>query len=344
MAAATALVTGFEPSPQLAKNAVRQAMEQAGLKQAGGVLLFLSSNFARHPQAAVVAAARAAGCLQVAGMVAHGVFNETGWVLDQPAAAALVLGAGLGLAPGSEDGALLSLSCNPSLPASWQNARSRFGLTQIDSPLWQQGRLVAGGLADTAISGSRCHLAVSTGLRCLGSAQTVDQAHGHDLDRVGGLTALESLVRALPPELRERSPLPIHLIGVVRDQGEPVAIPLLTANADGSLTLAERLLPGEAIRWTVRQPLAAEADMRDSLEQLAATCRTPAFGLMLSCIGRGPLFYGHDDRDLALFRQRFPGLPMLGAYGSAQIAPLAGRNRQLQNSVVTTLFETDNHV
>lgn len=344
MTTASALVTGFEPSPQLAETAVRQAMEKAGLVQAGGVILFLSGDFVRHPQPAIVAAARAAGCLQVTGMVAHGVFNETGWTLDQPAAAALVLGGRLALAPGAGEAQLLSLCANPTLPAEWQDGQARFGLIQSSSPLWQQGRIMTGGRADAAISGSRCHLAVSTGLRWLGAAQQVDQVHGHDVDRIGGLTALESLVRALPPELRERSPLPIHLVGIVREQGEPLAIPLLTANADGSLTLGERLPPGEAIRWTIRQPLAAEADMSDSLERIAGECRAPAFGLMLSCIGRGPLFYGHDDRDLALFRQRFPGLPLLGAYGSGQIAPLAGRNRQLQNSVVTALFEVDNHV
>lgn len=341
MSAASALVTGFEPSPQLAEAAVRQAMERAGLTQAGGVLLFLSANYARHPQAAVVAAARAAGCLQVAGMVAHGVVTESGWVLDQPAAAALVLGGHLGLASGSDQGMLLALNGNATLPPEWQGGRPRFGLTQNTSPLWHQGRLAANGRVEVAIAGARCHLAVSTGLRCLGPALPVDRAHGHELGRVGGFSALESLVRALPPELRERSPLPIHLIGIVRAQAESIAIPLLSANADGSLTLAERLEPGEPIRWTLRQPLAAEADMRASLESIAGDCPLPAFGLMLSCIGRGPLFYGHDDHDLAVFRQRFPRLPLLGAYGSGQIAPLSGRNRQLQNSAVTALFEVD---
>lgn len=344
MTAASALVTGFEPTPQLAEHAVRQALECAGLDQARGVILFLSADFARHSQAAVLAAARAAGCLQVAGMVANGVFNETGWVLDQPAAVALILGHGLALGPGDSEDMLLSFNASPTLPAEWQSGPSRFGLTQADSALWQQGRPAGHGRAETAISGARCRLAVSTGLRCLGEAQLVDQAHGHDLGRVGGWTALDSLLRALPPELRTRSPLPTHLIGVVRDQGEPLAIPLLTANADGSLTLAERLHPGEAIRWSLRQPIPAEADMHGSLERAADECHAPVFGLMLSCIGRGPLFYGHDDRDLALLRQRFPGMPLAGAYGSGQIAPLAGRNRQLQNSVVTALFEIDHHV
>ena len=60
---------------------------------------------------------------------------------------------------------------------------------------------------------------------------------------------------------------------------------------------------------------------------------------MFSCIGRGPLFYGDDDRDLLAFRQRLPNTPLIGAYGSGQIAPANGRNRLFQNSVMTLLFE-----
>jgi len=58
---------------------------------------------------------------------------------------------------------------------------------------------------------------------------------------------------------------------------------------------------------------------------------------MFSCIGRGPYFYGGEDRDLQALTSRFPGLPVLGLYGSNQIAPLNG-GRLLHNGVVTALF------
>lgn len=341
MTVASALATGFEPSPRLAEAAVREAMEKAGFSQAAGVILFLSADFSRHAQAAVLAAARSAGCLQVIGMVAPGLFTESGWVLDQPAAAALVLGGGLSLAPAGSDSAapLFSLCATAALPTDWQEEPARFGLMQRGSPLWQSGRPAEEGRIETEIRGARCRLALSTGLRRLDSPQAVDRAEGHDLLRTGGMPALESLARALPPEVRQRTPLPVHLLGVLRDGGQEPAIPILSANADGSLTLAERLSPGERIAWALRQPLSAEADMADSLAKLE--CPAPAFGLMLSCIGRGPLFYGDDDRDLAAFRARFPGVPLLGAYGSSQIAPAGRANRQWQNSVITALFETD---
>lgn len=341
MSVATALAAGSEASPRLATTAVRQALEKAGLEMAGGVVLFLSAHFSRQPQAAVVAAARAAGCLQVFGMAVPGLFTESGWVLDQPAAAALVLGGGFSLA-GTGAGPRLSLLGKAALAGDWQDGGGRFGLLQEAAPVWQQGRLAAEARGEAVVRGGRCRLAVSTGLRRLGPPQVVGRTRGHDLERVGGLSALESLDRALPPEFRER--LPAHLLAAVREGENPAAIPLLSANADGSLTLAERLQEGERIVWTLRQPLAAESDMRASLENAAAGCPAPAFALMLSCIGRGPLFYGSDDRDLAACRERFPGLPLIGAYGSGQIAPAAGANRQLHNSVVTALFEIDRHV
>jgi hypothetical protein len=67
--------------------------------------------------------------------------------------------------------------------------------------------------------------------------------------------------------------------------------------------------------------------MREALRMLRSTPKKrPDFALMFSCIGRGPLFYGNDDRDLLAFRERFPGVPLLGAYGSGQIAPVGGKS------------------
>jgi len=82
----------------------------------------------------------------------------------------------------------------------------------------------------------------------------------------------------------------------------------------------------------MRQALGAAVD---------AGCK-PDFALMFSCIGRGPLFYGNDDRDLIAFREQFPGTPLLGAYGNGQIAPAGGANHLFQNAAVTLLL-ADTH-
>jgi small ligand-binding sensory domain FIST len=81
--------------------------------------------------------------------------------------------------------------------------------------------------------------------------------------------------------------------------------------------------------------------MRQTLVRLADKVADPACALMFSCIGRGPYFYGGEDRDLDVLCERFPDLPVLGTYGTGQIAPTTSGmhcgNRQLQNAVVTAL-------
>ena len=94
------------------------------------------------------------------------------------------------------------------------------------------------------------------------------------------------------------------------------------------------------MRWAIRQPLASEQDMRQSLAAAVDPEKMPEFAVMFSCLGRGPLFYGGDDRDLLVFREQFPGVPLIGAYGSGQIAPVGDGNRLFQNTVVTLLFES----
>jgi len=165
----------------------------------------------------------------------------------------------------------------------------------------------------------------------------VNAVAGYDLCEVGSLAAIASLQRSLPAELRTEPPL--HQIVVARRPGTPAA-PILAANADGSLTLATALAIDEPVRWAIRQPLSAEQDMRQSLLTAVNPGKRPDFALMFSCLGRGPLFYGNDDRDLLAFREIFPGVPLVGAYGSGQIAPAGNGNRLFQNTVVTLLCES----
>lgn len=336
MTVATALATGSEASPHLAEQAVKQALEQAGLQRAEGIILLLSQHFGRHAQSALLAAARAGGCMQVMGMTAPGLITETGWTLDQPAAAALILGNSMGLTPLHDlHGFALSFCATPSLPADWLGKPARLGLVHDGSTVWQQSRIQEDGRCEFGLQGLKIQPVISTGLKCIGTVQKVTDTRGLDLLRVDEVTALESLLRALPAEWKERTPIPIHHLAAVPngDLTQP-AIPLLSVNADKSITLAQIPSSGESFSWAIRQPLTAESELRDALAGTA----TPDFGLMFSCIGRGPLFYGHDDRDLVVWRERFPGVPLLGAYGGAQIAPNLKRgSQQWQNSAVLAL-------
>lgn len=335
MRVASSLVRGPQPLPELAATAVREALARAELTRADSVLLFLTRDFARHAQAALIAAARAAGSLQVSGCTAYGLFTEDGWLLDQSGAAALVVGeTETAAGPGVP---LLSFSGHGTLPWGWQTGAPRAGLLDSDAAAWAHGRLADDCCAETRLPGLRARIACATGLRLLGEAITVDAAAGYELQRCSGLTAGDSLQRSLPAELRQNPPL--HQIVVVVQPGLP-GVPILGLNGDGSLSLAAPLAAGTQIRWAIRQPLAAEQDMRQSLLAAVDSEKRPNFAVMFSCLGRGPLFYGNEDRDLLAFREQFPDLPLIGAYGSGQIAPVDGENRLFQNTVITLLYES----
>lgn len=395
-ALATALVSANEAHPQLAEEAVRQALAKAGLTRANSVLLFLTPEFSRQAQAAVTAAARAAQCTQVAGGIASGLLTEAGWALDRPAAAVMVMGGELSLGfpssdPSSDpsadfsadfstiDGPLLSYASG-TFPAEWTDAKSRFGSTFCGSfagssadaqpAVWQQSRLCEGQRFSVKFNAARLAIGVSAGRRRLGAPQRIENCHAYDLQTVGGLRAADSLRAALPAEFDPRQGLPLHLFSArLMDQPDSIdalsdgvasdacgdnrdsrdsrdsgyrSTSIIAVNADHSLTLTERPRPGQFLVWYMRQAETAAQEMGQCLDRLATRIAQPAAALMFSCIGRGPYFYGGEDRDLQCLCERFPGLPILGTYGTGQIAPAdrhsGDANRQLENAVVTALI------
>lgn len=335
MKVASGLASGRQARPELAERAVGEALAAAGLPRAACVLLFLTRDFARQAQPAVLAAARAAGSLQVFGSTASGLFTEREVLLEQPGAAALVIGENAEQQPAAT-GTTLSFSGQGALPFDWQCDKPRAGLLDSDARSWTHGRLNDSLGSEFTVRGRRIRQALSTGLRPLGPTLPVDECAAYELRRVDGQTAVASLRRSLPAELREQ--LPLHQICLLRQAAAP-GIAILSANADGSLTLAEALDKDERITWAVRQPLASEQDMHQALGEAARGGIRPDFALMFSCIGRGPLFYGGEERDQLAFRELFPGRPLLGAYGNGQIASSNGKNRLFHNSVITLLIE-----
>lgn len=340
MSAATALVTGLEASPQLAEDAIRLALARAGLERANGVLLFLSRDFGKKTAATLRAAASAAGCLQIGGITAHGLFTEEGWALDRPAAAALVLGGALRLGPsGKRNETTLSFGDEAPLPGGWLHALPRFGMLHSGGQAWTQARLATENRCDMVIGGASMQFAVCPGLMPLTPPLPVEVMRGHDLLQIGGKTAVASLKHALPPQLRDQLRLPLHLLAALPEGSiNTPALPILAANSNESLTLAEPVSPGKTLAWGLRNAHAAAAETRTRLADLKFVS-PPSFGLMFSCIGRGPLFFGNDDLDLQAWRERFPKTPLLGAYGTAQITPYNQLvSRLWQNTLVTAVF------
>lgn len=362
MTIATGLAIGHPATPDLAAQAVLQAMQRADLDIANSVLLFLTPEFAQDPQPALLAASRAANCMQVIGCSAAGIFTEQEWVLDSPAAAAMVFGGDVSLLPGSaaqSDDLLLALAAPSAIDTNWLAAPgARFGGVSGDATgqgpfkVWCGGKVSASGRCETMLQGVRGAVEVSQGIRALSPPLEVTQASGYDVVSLASQPALNVLTRDLPFEARELDRIPLHLLmaGVVF--GEPSTAvaegrfrlaPIISANADDrSVTLSARLEPGEQLFWAMRQPLAAERDMRQTIDRLQSRMEAaPAFGLLFPCMGRGPYFYGGIDRDLELIKQRYPGMPLIGFYGNGEIGTLNGTNQLFQYAAVLGLFALD---
>lgn len=356
MKVASGLAQGRRAEPALAAEAVRAAMDMADLSIASAVVLYLSSEFAHDPQPAITAAARAANCLQVVGCTAAGVFTDEDWVLDAPAAAALVLGDGLDLhAAHDATGQVLTYSAPNALDLHWLSGGGpRYGGVSGDATgqgpftVWSGGRVQGNGRCELELAGAQLRLGVSQGIRPLCAPAPVNRVNGHDVGRVGELSALASLARELPLSMRAPERMPTHLLmaGITYGDAENAVaegryhlLPMIAANADDqSVTIAGQLSPGQSLFWAMRQPKAAEQDMQAMIRRLSDdTLVVPRFGLMFPCLGRGPYFYSGQDRDILALSRQFPEMPFIGFYGNGEIAHLDGANRLLQYSVVLAL-------
>lgn len=360
MQVATGLSTHSSASEELAHQAVSAAMGKSGLSIASSVLLFLTPEFARDPQPALRAAARAACCTQIIGCSAAGIFTEEDWVLDAPAAAAMVFGAGVSLLPthdAQEQDVLLTLAAPNAIHTEWlDKPGQRFGGVSGDATgqgpfgVWQSARVAPIGRCEVLIQGAHGVVGVSQGIRPLSQQPfEITRSHDFDVQMLAGQPALNVLMRELPLDLRDHGKLPLHLVMAGITYGDPAtaigegrfrSAPVIAVDPQrGQVTLSVRPAPGEQLFWAMRQPLAAESDMRLTVETLHKKLQgTPDFGLCFPCMGRGPYFYGGKDLDLQLIQRQFPGMPLIGFYGNGEIAPFNGSNQLFQYAAVLGLF------
>lgn len=352
MSVATGLAIGSSPKPELAQRAVAEAMHKAGLEVANSVLLFLTSEFARDPLPALKAAGRAASCVQVIGCSTPGIFTEQDWVLDAPAAAAMVFGGGMGLEPAHDprpETLLLALAAPNAINITWLAAPGlRFGGVSGDATgqgpfsVWQSGKAATAGHCEFALHNVAGAVGAAHGVRVLTEPRQVTAGQGHDVVFLGGKPALETLQLACDEETlllhRLMAGIADSESGITHGQYRLTA--LVGANeTERSVTLAHRVEPGQLVFWALREPDAAQADMDATVTaMLEKLLVAPEFGLLFSCLGRGPYFYSGVDRDLELLQKRFPGMPLIGFYGNGEIAPINGVNELLQYSAVLGLF------
>lgn len=353
MKVATALRKAPKASPELVALTVGEAMAKARLDVARTVLLFLSANFAQDAEPAVLAAARAGNCTAVTGCAAPGVFTEEDWILDAPAVAAMVIGDDILATEDDANPWQLTLTAPNAIETRWlRDAARRLGGVSGDATgrgpykVWSGSRVVVDGRVELGIAGDRLRVATSLGMHVLSDpapAEIVDDK----LMRVAGVPALAHLARHLPTDLADDDAFPMQRLMVGIAWGDPES-----AYAEGryhlapmrSLDIVQRSItlgwPVDAashVFWALRDPDAAERDMRAAIDRLAVG-PAPDFGVCFACLGRGPAFYDGRDRDLAAIRRQWPDLPLIGFYGNGEIVPMAGGNRLVQYGTVLGLY------
>lgn len=357
LAVATAIAAADRPSPDLAAEVVTEAMRRSGVSFATSVLLFLTGEFARHTQHAVVAASRAANCLQVAGCTATGVFTEQDWQLDRPAAAAMVITAADDPGRSNHGRTIrLALATHDRADAGWlADAEDVIGIVssgataQEGGRVWNHGKVSEGDRCLAELPAPYGSIAVSRGLRPISNVMTVTAVDGHELLGLDGHPPGRALHHSWLNAHPESDMHGIHglLAALVDDRsasipasGRYTAIPLVSVGVNGNtITLGTRVSVGTRLVWMERDAQTAITDTQLALHTaLADLGGRPDFGIIFSCMGRGPYFFGQTDEDLACVKNRLPGMPFIGAYGSGEIADLGGGAMLLNNSTVLALF------
>jgi small ligand-binding sensory domain FIST len=359
MKVATGLAIGNKPLPELAAQAVLAAREKAQLDSPACVLLFLTSEFASHPQLAIKAAAKAASCTQIIGCSAIGIFTEEDWVIDSPAAAAMVFSENILLKPAkniplANESTLLTLTAPNAINSSWLDSTSvRFGGVSGDAighgsfSVWENAKGITQGLCEMQLSNMECAVGATHGLKLITSPRRITACNQHDIVHIANLSALSTIKSAWNRHVPTNQPIPYHRLMAVHatrashiERGDYSLATIITGDeASGTVTLAKPLQVGDWISWAVRDMDAAQVDLVKTATQLKQQLSVkPQFSLLFSNLGRGPYFYNGIDQDLALIRTLFPHLPLIGFYGNGEIAPILGKNTLLQYSAVLGLF------
>ncbi|OIR06626.1 FIST C domain protein [mine drainage metagenome] len=362
MKVATSIAFGNQATPELAAQAVSQAMHKADISVANSVLLLLTSEFANQPQAAIKAAAKAANCTQVIGCSASGIFTEDDWALDAPAAAAMVFGDSITLQLPNKDiqQPLFTLCAPNAINSTWLNdGNVRYGgvsgdaIGQGNFSVWKNAKGELSGHVDAFFSGVEMATRASHGLQLLTQPLKIKQVKDFDIFLLDSKSPQYNqspwavLQKAWKAYSKSDEPVPLHLImATYADNTEEInagqyrQTNIISYDENkGNITLAQPLKVGQFLSWSLRNQTTAEADMLLITHQLVEDLgKKPDFGLLFSCLGRGPYFYDGIDRDLKVITQQLPNMPLLGFYGNGEIAPMHDQNQLLPYSAVLSLF------
>jgi small ligand-binding sensory domain FIST len=130
-------------------------------------------------------------------------------------------------------------------------------------------------------------------------------------------------------------------IGVVADEhrtdpgpGDFLVTPVSGAReGDGALAVGDPVDVGRTVQFQLRDPVAADAELRALLgpEQADAA-------LLFATLDRREAWFGAPDHDAGVLSDAFGGIPVAGADCAGVLGPIGGRNRVHTSGAGIALF------
>ncbi|MGK0374492.1 MAG: small ligand-binding sensory domain FIST [Arenicella sp.] len=355
---ATGASYGAIAKDEYAREAVKHALAKMRPCTVGSVLLFLSNEYAHSPQNAIKEAAKAAGTPLVFGCCAVGLLTEEEWLLDVEGAVAMVFPQDLSMQPlrvlrpqGINPKLVLTLASPNAVDIAISSCDSpQFGSVTSDEygqgpySVWQSGRIVEQEYCQTAFSKQLEHqIVLAEGVEHLSPVMQINRSEGNIVYQVN----LQGAYDNISSHVSVASPF--DLFCAVSETSNPESIEhghyqlihvLDIDQQANTVTLADDVKAGRHVFWARRNISSAQASIESELENAKQRLgKEPEFGLMFANVTRGPEFFGGIDMDLEAFKNAFPGTPLIGFYGNAEIAPgFKAPARQRHHATVSVLF------
>lgn len=211
-------------------------------------------------------------------------------------------------------------------------------------------------MSSAAVSGVRLggefrrRVVVAQGCHPVGEPLRVTRAEHNLVYELDGRPALDRLRDVVPEDLLDDPGRALHAVSValLPEGGESTLAPgeylvrnIVAADPEsGALGVADCVEEGRSVVFAVREPECARAELERSVAFLAGEEGSDpwAFGLYFDCVARGRSLYGKPDVDAGILSRAFPGLPILGFFCNAEIAPLRGANHLFTYTGVLVLF------
>jgi small ligand-binding sensory domain FIST len=189
----------------------------------------------------------------------------------------------------------------------------------------------------------RYHAAVSQGCRVSGAPVRVTRAHDNIILEIDGRLARE-VVRERVPDIFV--PLAVGarktlFVGSADTDGPTPFRNVVAIDPDtGMLAITSDVEDGQSVTLAVQESGVARSDLDRTLRRAVAESAGVdfRFGLYFNCLARGSNLHDEGGVDTAVISRVLPDLPVLGLFGNAEIAPVAGANRVLMHSGVLVLI------